>query len=104
MRIRLPFLLVCILLAGLAGTAPVWSADFIRGDTNADGVIDVADAIRTLEFLFQGDLAPCEHAIDANQVIEPVAPQLDATENPPELPRDHQREYCDQKQDGADIG
>ena len=45
-----------------------------------------------------------EHSIEANQVIEPVSPQLDTTENPPEFPRDHQREYRDQQQYGSDIG
>lgn len=40
---------------------------FRRGDVNADGAFDIADALRTLEFLFlDGATPPCVRAADAN--------------------------------------
>ena len=33
---------------------------FVRGDTNADGGVDIADAVCTLEFLFGRPGAPCK--------------------------------------------
>ena len=40
---------------------------FIRGDSNQDGAIDIADAIRILQFLFaHGRALPCMDAGDAN--------------------------------------
>ncbi len=40
---------------------------FVRGDANQDGAIDIADAIRTLQFLFaHGAVLPCMDAADAN--------------------------------------
>ena len=40
---------------------------FMRGDSNADGDLNIADAIRTLGFLFGGDAIPsCMKAADAN--------------------------------------
>ena len=42
-------------------------AKFRRGDSNGDGVVDIADAISILAFLFNGGSAPaCEDAADAN--------------------------------------
>jgi len=41
--------------------------DFKRGDTNADGNIDLSDPVATLNFLFTGgDAPPCRVAADAN--------------------------------------
>ncbi|MFN0059680.1 MAG: lamin tail domain-containing protein [Planctomycetota bacterium] len=43
------------------------SGTFIRADSNADGTIDIGDAIFTLSFLFSGGIAPsCPDAADAN--------------------------------------
>ena len=40
---------------------------FIRGDSNSDSQIDIADAIELLDFLFQGGSAPgCMAAVDLN--------------------------------------
>ncbi|MBI4602722.1 MAG: CotH kinase family protein [Planctomycetes bacterium] len=40
---------------------------FLRGDVNADGQVDISDAIRTLGNLFSGDAEiPCLSAADAN--------------------------------------
>lgn len=39
---------------------------FIRSDTNADGRVDIADAIAALNYLFQEEPLPCEAAIDTN--------------------------------------
>ncbi len=40
---------------------------FIRGDSNADSVVDISDAVNTLNVLFKGQgTFPCEDAADAN--------------------------------------
>lgn len=40
---------------------------FVRGDSNADGAVDISDAIGTLGFLFLGDPdPPCRAASDSN--------------------------------------
>jgi hypothetical protein len=40
---------------------------FIRGDSNTDGSVDLADAVTTLGYLFLGNRAPtCIDAADAN--------------------------------------
>ncbi len=39
---------------------------FRRGDANADGAVDLADAIRIVMHLFRGASAPCKDAFDAN--------------------------------------
>jgi hypothetical protein len=41
-------------------------APFRRGDGNADGAVDISDAIAVLRFLFAGSAAPCDDAADAN--------------------------------------
>ena len=52
--------------------------DFIRGDANADGTVDITDAIRTLDGLFQaGEALSCLDAADADDdghinVADPV--------------------------------
>ncbi len=43
---------------------------YIRGDTNADGRIDLSDAISTLMFLFAGGVLDCEDAADTNDSEE----------------------------------
>ncbi|OQC19371.1 MAG: Prolyl oligopeptidase family protein [Planctomycetes bacterium ADurb.Bin069] len=57
-----------LILAGLLGGATALSAmPFRRADANADGTVDVADAVKTLSVLFLGDAtAPCRDALDAN--------------------------------------
>lgn len=44
------------------------SNEFLRGDTNADGVIDIADVVFLLTYLFNddGDVPECLDASDAN--------------------------------------
>ena len=39
---------------------------FVRGDAQADGVIDISDAIAVIDHLFKLSDAPCEDAADAN--------------------------------------
>jgi hypothetical protein len=39
---------------------------FSRGDANADGGIDIGDAIATLSYLFTGGTIPCDNAADSN--------------------------------------
>ncbi len=56
---------------GSVQAGPVWSFStapfFRRGDSNASGAVDIADAVFTLSFLFAEDVAPsCEDAGDAN--------------------------------------
>lgn len=45
--------------------APRPALSFLRGDTNLDGVLDIADATATLGFLFLGDELPCPAAADS---------------------------------------
>ncbi len=63
--------LACILAVAL--TAPTFAIDgnqcprFLRGDTNADGGVDLSDAVATLGYLFSGGAAPtCQDAADAD--------------------------------------
>ncbi len=51
---------------------------FVRGDSNFDGVVDISDAISSLQFLFTGGTITCEDATDANDdgaidIADPVA-------------------------------
>lgn len=39
---------------------------FVRGDTNGDGLINIADAVVALGYLFQGAAVNCRDALDAN--------------------------------------
>jgi len=49
------------------GTVRVVGRGFLRGDANDDEVVDVADAVFSLQSLFQGGGPPrCEDAADAN--------------------------------------
>lgn len=50
-----------------ASLAQVGNNPFLRGDSNADGSIDLSDAIFSLRYLFQGgDAPPCLDALDSN--------------------------------------
>jgi len=40
--------------------------EFLRGDANSDGAFDIADVVKTLGFLFQGEAVPCLVALDSN--------------------------------------
>jgi hypothetical protein len=61
------FAVASIVLAGLT-TAPVSAAVFQRGDANADGTVNISDAITVLGFLFLGSPAAlhCEDAADVD--------------------------------------
>jgi hypothetical protein len=39
---------------------------FRRGDSSADGNVDIGDAVVTLDFLFTGGLISCDNAADTN--------------------------------------
>jgi hypothetical protein len=56
------------LMARVSGWDEATAArDFVRGDANADGTVDLADAIAVLGRLFAGALPPpCGDAADAN--------------------------------------
>ncbi|MGE3164593.1 MAG: thrombospondin type 3 repeat-containing protein [Planctomycetota bacterium] len=50
---------------------------FIRGDANTDGVVNIADAVQTLNYLFSGAGVPCRTALDANgdgviNLVDPI--------------------------------
>jgi len=59
--------LVLVASALLAISPAISAASFVRGDTNADGEVDGADAVGTLSVLFggRGEIA-CDDAADAN--------------------------------------
>jgi hypothetical protein len=50
-------LLATLLLMGFVPESNT-ASDFIRGDTNASGEVDMSDAIATLLFLFTGGFVP----------------------------------------------
>jgi len=56
-----------IVLSFPLATLASGARDFVRGDSNADGAIDLSDGVHLLTFLFRGGSAPtCEDAADAN--------------------------------------
>ena len=58
---------VAILLAALALGSRLSGMDFSRGDSNADGSVNLADAIFTLNYLYQNGPTPeCLDAADVN--------------------------------------
>ena len=66
-----PFPLALAVLVGsvLSGLVVRADEDFIRADSNTDGLVDIADPVLTLGYLFvpgQQDSAPCLDAMDAN--------------------------------------
>ncbi len=58
-------LIAAAMLLALTGSVSAQS-EFIRGDANTDGLRDLADAIFSLDHLFQDGLVPCRDAVDAN--------------------------------------
>ncbi|MEC9477493.1 MAG: hypothetical protein VX764_10685 [Planctomycetota bacterium] len=40
--------------------------EFLRGDANSDGTFDIADVVKSLGHLFQGQSVPCLVALDSN--------------------------------------
>lgn len=60
-----------VLVLAVILTQPLRANDFVRGDCNADGARNIADAVRVLNYLFPpGQQAPipptCLDACDAN--------------------------------------
>lgn len=49
-----------------AGTVSIVDVDFIRGDGNQDGTVDVADAVASLAYQFDQGPGPCLDAHDVN--------------------------------------
>jgi hypothetical protein len=47
-------------------------------------------------------LRHAEHRTEADQVVEPVAPELDAAEHAPDQAREHQADDGQHQQHGAD--
>ena len=61
---KLPAVIVLYLVAGVLPGAR--AAEFLRGDANASGRVDISDAIRIFMTLFQGaEPFPCGDAADA---------------------------------------
>ena len=55
-----------------------YAPEFLRGDANADGTTDVADAVNSLAVLFMGQPVTCELALDVNDdeqlnIADPVS-------------------------------
>ncbi len=66
------------LLCTLATSSTLQAADFVRGDANVSGAVDIADAVLALGHLFQGESVDCLDAIDVNDdgaadVSDPVS-------------------------------
>ena len=61
------------------GEAPPSHLQFLRGDTNADGLLDISDPLDNLAFQFVGTFAPpCRDALDFDDsgeldVTDPIA-------------------------------
>lgn len=63
---------------GAAIVAPFIAEPFVRGDCNADGNVELSDAICSLAYLFSGGSVGCLDALDANDsggidISDPVA-------------------------------
>ena len=58
--------IVPTLIPGTITLDPVSGGLFRRGDANADGAVDIADAIAALAYLFTSGPASCLSALDAN--------------------------------------
>lgn len=57
----------CAVALLVLGTPPVAAVEFVRGDSNASGTVDLSDAIFTLSHLFLGGAEPpCRSAADSN--------------------------------------
>jgi hypothetical protein len=57
-----------VLFVGILSSSSIRGADFLRGDADASGRLDVTDAIRVLDYLFRGagDALTCKDAADVN--------------------------------------
>jgi hypothetical protein len=61
-----------LLANALRNVRAVERARFVRGDANADGVVDISDVLFILSYLFLGGLEPpCLDAADVNDSAEP---------------------------------
>ena len=60
-----PRLVPAVVLSLLCSTG-LWSAEFVRGDANADGRLSIADVKQLLSFTFSGPAPPCLDATDAD--------------------------------------
>ena len=64
---------------GVGDVCTVHQVEFLRGDANFDGVLNISDPIASLDFLFRGRfIPPCADAVDfnddgRNDVSDPVA-------------------------------
>ena len=57
-------------LATISITVVYVGVRFVRGDANADGVVNIADAVYTVNYLFAGGpAAQCREAADANNDV-----------------------------------
>ncbi|MFN0060784.1 MAG: dockerin type I repeat-containing protein [Planctomycetota bacterium] len=63
-QLRFRLLLPIVLIAGASST--LTAADFVRGDVNADGSFNIADAVSGLSYLFGGGPLGCADALDSN--------------------------------------
>ena len=83
---------------------------FIRGDANADGVVDISDAQATLGYLFLGTVAPfCLDAADANDdgmlnVADPVRTLDWLFRGGAPIPAPSGRPGIDRTEDGLSCG
>ena len=60
---------VILMLAFLLAASSVRAGEpvpFRRGDGNGDGVMNLADSLQTLLFLFEGRTSSCEKALESN--------------------------------------
>ncbi len=69
------FLAMGVLLAAI--TAPVDAADFVRGDCNDDGAVNIADVINMLGYLTLNSPVSCQKSMDADDdgeidIVDPV--------------------------------
>lgn len=65
MRLMIAQALV-IFVVTLCAPPAAEASEFIRGDANTDGIVDVADVLYTLNFQFSGGPIRCEDALDSN--------------------------------------
>jgi len=64
-KLGLLFILSSFTASALFAAAPA-ASPFIRGDANQDKNHDIADAIKTLNYLFLGEVSSCLKALDIN--------------------------------------
>ncbi|MFQ5653635.1 MAG: hypothetical protein ACE5GW_02755 [Planctomycetota bacterium] len=85
-------LILASLLLALAPSA-LSGQQFIRGDANGDGIVDIADPVSNLAFFLTGGASPCLDAQDVNDngfvsIADPIYNlfQLFASGPPPPAP------------------